>query len=124
MPEQAYAAKRRGPRFPFAAEAEITLRDGSWLPAQLCELSARGCYVDTLEAIPVGTEFRLSICDGLNTCELPGKVIYEHTGGGLGVIGMGVLFGEMQAEQHSTIDAWMLAASMGATQPTGKFPPA
>jgi hypothetical protein len=113
MPKQIYPTKRMNPRFPFTAEAEITLRDGSWLPAQLCELSSRGCYVDTLEPLPVGTEFRLSICDGLNTCDLPGKVIYEHTGGGLGITGMGVLFGEMQAQQHSTIDAWMQSASIG-----------
>jgi hypothetical protein len=115
MPKQMYATKRMNPRFPFTAEAEITLRDGSWLPAQLCELSVRGCYVDTLEPLPVGTEFRLSICDGLNTCELPGKVIYEHAGGGLGITGMGVLFGEMQAQQHYTLDAWLHSAATGVT---------
>jgi PilZ domain-containing protein len=116
MPEQIYANTRRTPRFPFTAEAEITLRDGSWLPAQLCELSSRGCYMDTLEPIPVGTELVLSICDGLNTCELPGRVIYEHGGGGLGITGMGVVFGEMQAQQHSTIDAWIESAATGTTQ--------
>jgi hypothetical protein len=115
MAERTYATRRTNPRFPFVAEAEITLHDGTWLPAQLCELSSRGCYVDTLEPIPVGTEFRLSICDGLNSCELPGKVLYEHTGGGFGVIGMGVLFGDMQSEQHSTIDGWMQLAAVSST---------
>jgi hypothetical protein len=113
MAERNYAVKRTNPRFPFVAEAEITLQDGSWLPAQLCELSVRGCYVDTLEPIPVGTEFRLSIRDGANSCELPGKVLYEHNGGGFGVIGMGVLFGNMQPEQLSTIDSWMQIAASG-----------
>jgi hypothetical protein len=115
MAERNYAKKRMHPRFPFTAEAEITLNDGTWLPAQLCELSCRGCYVDTLEAIPVGTEFLLSICDGMNTCELSGKVIYEHTGGGLGIIGMGVLFGDMRSEQKSAVDSWMQSVASGAT---------
>jgi hypothetical protein len=30
-----------------------------------------------------------------------------HSGGGLGIFGMGVVFEEVQAEQHSTIDAWL-----------------
>jgi hypothetical protein len=105
--EATYAIKRTNPRYPFFADAEITLRDGTSLPAQLSELSARGCYVDTLEPIPVGTKFHLSIWEALNACEVDGKVIYEHSGGGLGVIGMGVLFEEMPAEQHSKIDGWL-----------------
>jgi hypothetical protein len=122
MGEPIYTVKRMNPRFQFSAEAEITLRDGTWLPAQLAEISARGCYVDTLEPLPVGTEIELSISDGMNTCELPGKVIYEHTGGGLGVIGMGVLFGSMGFEQHSAIDSWLLElagrGSSAAAKPT------
>ena len=43
----------------------------------------------------------------MNTCELHGKVLYMHSGGGFGIFGMGVLFEEMGAEQHSTIDAWL-----------------
>jgi hypothetical protein len=49
----------------------------------------------------------VSICDGVSICELNGKVIYKHSGGGLGVVGMGVLFGEMGAEQHSAIGTWL-----------------
>jgi hypothetical protein len=107
MPEANYALRRITPRVPFFADAEIILRDGTSVPAQLSEISARGCYVDALEPLPVGTELHLAICDLLTTCELDGKVIYEHSGGGLGVVGMGVLFGNLGPEQHSTIDAWL-----------------
>jgi len=31
----------------------------------------------------------------MSTCELHGKVIYMHSGGGFGIFGMGVLFEEM-----------------------------
>ena len=111
MAQTSYLHKRRTPRFAFSAEAEIKLRDGKSLPAQISELSARGCYVDTLEFVPLGEELELSICDPTNVCEVHGKVIYEHSGGGLGMVGMGVVFGEMNEQQHSTIDLWLRQAS-------------
>jgi hypothetical protein len=107
MAEAPYAVRRANPRFSFFADAEVTLRDGTGVRAQLAELSSRGCYIDTLEPIPIRTKLRLRICDGTNTCELHGKVLYMHSGGGFGIFGMGVLFEEMGAEQHSSIDAWL-----------------
>jgi hypothetical protein len=107
MVETSYAVKRVNPRFSFFADGEVTLRDGRCVPTQLSELSARGCYIGTLEPIPTGTELRICIQDGITTCELNGKVIYIHSGGGLGIFGLGVVFGEMNAEQHSAIDAWL-----------------
>src|SRR5712671_449583 len=107
MSEPSYPVRRVNPRFSFFADGEITLRDGTSLLTQLSELSSRGCYVGTLEPLPAGTELRLCIRDGVTTCELNGKVIYTHSGGGLGIFGIGVLFGEMGAEQHSAIEAWL-----------------
>jgi hypothetical protein len=49
----------------------------------------------------------LRICDGISTCELHGKVLYLHSGGGFGIFGMGVAFEEMGAEQQSAIEAWL-----------------
>jgi hypothetical protein len=115
MAEAPYAVRRANPRFSFFADAEVTLGDGTGVRAQLAELSSRGCYIDTLEPIPVRTKLRLRICDGMKTCELGGKVLYMHSGGGFGIFGMGVLFEEMGPEQHSAIDAWLrgLAARRG-----------
>ncbi len=107
MADGPYAVRRANPRFSFFADAEVTLRDGTGVLAQVAELSSRGCYIDTLEPIPSHTKLRLRICDGTSTCELHGKVIYMHSGGGLGIFGMGVLFEEMGAEQHSVIHAWL-----------------
>jgi PilZ domain len=107
MAEGPYTAKRANPRFSFFADAEITLRDGTWVRAQLSELSSRGCYIDMLEPIPTRTQLRLRICDGMSTCELDGKVIYMHSGGGFGIFGVGVLFEEMDAEQRSAVEAWL-----------------
>jgi len=107
MAEAACTVRRANPRFSFFADAEVTLLDGTWVRGQLSELSSRGCYIDTLEPIPIRTKLHLRICDGMSTCEVHGRVIYMHSGGGFGIFGMGVLFEEMGAEQHSAIHAWL-----------------
>jgi hypothetical protein len=104
---EAYAVKRANPRFSFFADGEVTLCDGTSVLTQLSELSSRGCYIGTLEPIPTGTELHLRICDGTTICELTGKVIYMHSGGGLGIFGMGVLFEQLGAEQQTAIDRWL-----------------
>jgi hypothetical protein len=125
MAEPSYAIRRTNPRFPFFADAEINLQSGVCVPAQLSEISARGCYVDALEPIPVGTEMRLYICYGSNTCDVNGKVIYKHSGGGLGVFGMGVLFREMDAEQRHVLNDWLcqIAGHRGAAAQEGSGAP-
>jgi hypothetical protein len=102
-----FAEKRADRRFSFFADAEVTLFDGTSVPTQLAELSSRGCYIGTLVPIPVGTEFRLRIWDGIKTCELQGKVMYLHSSSGLGIFGMGVLLGKMAAEERSIVNAWL-----------------
>jgi hypothetical protein len=62
--EKAFTKKRVGPRFSFLVDAEIVLGDGTSIPTQLDEVSLRGCYLDTLEPIPVGTRFLLKIGKG------------------------------------------------------------
>jgi hypothetical protein len=107
MAQASFAVRRANPRFSFFAEAEVTLRDGTAVPAQVSELSSQGCYIDTLEPIPVGTELRLRISSGMSSCELPGTVIYMHSGYGMGIFGMGVVFGKMAAKQNSAIHSWL-----------------
>src|SRR5258708_27881288 len=122
MVDGPYAVRRANPRFSFFADAEITLRDGTGVRAQLAELSSHGCYIDTLEPIPSHTKLRLRICDGMNTCELHGKVLYLHSGGGFGIFGMGVLFEEMGAEEHSAIDAWIRGLAGHPRKDSGTSP--
>lgn len=112
MDKPLFPSKRRNPRFAFFADAEATLGDGTSVPAQLAELSSRGCYVGTLVPLPLGTEIRLRISDSMRTCEVQGKVIYVHSSNGLGLFGVGVRFGQMDAEERSVIDAWL--AELGA----------
>lgn len=104
MPEASFLVPRVAPRFSFVAEAEVVMGAGDEMRvvARISELSSRGCYVDTVNPFPEGTELRLRIRYGCSTCELAGKIIYTHTG-----YGMGVVFGELAAEQRATLDAWL-----------------
>jgi hypothetical protein len=99
MNETTYAIRRTSPRFMFIAEAEVL---GTGEHARISELSARGCYIDTINPLPKGTDVRLRIRYGCSTCEFPGKVLYMHAG-----FGMGVVFGELKVEQSSTLEVWL-----------------
>jgi hypothetical protein len=107
IPNGPLPEKRADQRFSFFADAEVTLCDGTSVPTQVAELSSRGCYIGTLLPIPVGTEIRLYISDGIRTCELQGKVVYLHSSSGLGIFGMGVQIENIATQQRSVIDAWL-----------------
>ncbi len=99
MSDTPYTVARTTPRFAFIAEAEIIgTRDRS----RISELSARGCYIDSINPLPKGTDLRVRIRYGCSSCVFPGTVIYTHAG-----FGMGVLFGELSAEERSTLDVWL-----------------
>jgi len=101
--EGAVVNPRRHLRFSLAAEADVTtLRDGRHLTADVSEISPRGCYVDTPDTFPEGTEVRVRIRHAGDSCELPGMVIYAHK-----CWGMGVLFGDAAAGQYAVLDRWL-----------------
>lgn len=99
MSDTPYTVARTTPRFAFIADAEI---EGMKNSARVSELSARGCYIDSINTLPKGTEVRFRIRYGCSTCEFSGTIIYTHAG-----FGMGVVFGELTAEQRSTLDVWL-----------------
>ena len=101
MNDTSYAVRRTTPRFTFIAEAEVVgMASGD--RSRVSELSARGCYIDTINPFPKGTDVHLRIYYGCSACEFPGKVIYTHAG-----FGMGMVFGELNAEQAATLDVWL-----------------
>ncbi len=115
MPEAAFAVKRCHPRYSLFAEADAILHDGSSVPAQVLELSSHGCYIDALRPVSVGSELLLRVSNGQSTCELPGRVIYFHSGLGLGICGMGVVFGEMTTDQRGRIEEWLRELALNQT---------
>jgi|ERR1700733_12362109 hypothetical protein len=120
MAEPKYAVTRSNPRFLFSAEAEAILRDGRPVAAQVFELSLRGCFIDAVEEIPVGTRFELQINNGAEILELPSRVIYTDTSVGLGVFGLGVVFENVPPEQNIVIERRLreLAIEQAEPKPT------
>jgi hypothetical protein len=99
MSDIPFTVARTTPRFAFIAEAEVMgMRDR----ARVSELSARGCYIDSINPLAKGTNVRIRIRYGCSNCEFSGTVIYTHAG-----FGMGVAFGELTSEQRSTLEVWL-----------------
>jgi hypothetical protein len=107
MNEVSFPVRRTNPRFLFSADAEAVLPDGKSLDAKVFELSLRGCYIDTIEPLPVGTHVRLHVAKGNESCDLSAKVIYLQAGFGLGVYGMGIVFEDMPGEDRLAIESWL-----------------
>ncbi len=99
MSDTHYTLARSTPRFAFIAEAEIL---GMGTHARVSELSARGCYIDSINPLPKDTDVRIRIRYGCSTCDFSGTVIYTHAG-----FGMGVVFAGLSTEQRSTLDVWL-----------------
>ena len=103
MTETEFLIARKTPRFSFIAEAEVLgPSNGTPVAARISKLSSQGCYIDTINQFPMDTELLLRIRYGCSTCELPCKVIYNHSG-----YGMGVNFGEITPGNRATLASWL-----------------
>lgn len=95
--------KRRAPRYDFIATAE--LRDSVneiRLSGRVTEMSRKGCYVDTLNTLPVGTVLSLEVSCDRGKFVAKGTIIYAHPG-----IGMGIAFLDSTEEQLMVLDSWL-----------------
>ena len=107
-----YSERRKAPRYTFIASTELTdVKNSTKLSGRLMEISRSGCYVDILNALPVGTQLILQISCDQGTLKLKGKILYIHEG-----IGMGVVFLDPPEDQLKILDSW-LAELPPATNP-------
>ncbi len=95
--------RRRGPRYPFIAAMEITeVLTNTVVRARTSELSFYGCYVDTMNPLPLDTMVQITITHGGNVFKAGGRVIYDQQNMGMGVAFLGI------ASQHQEIlKRWM-----------------
>jgi CheY-like chemotaxis protein len=100
--DRSYSELRKIPRYPFAAMTEMTDPDGVRLSARVAEISRRGCYVDTLNTLPLGTIRQMQIFRDSGVFVTKGKIIYVHQG-----IGMGVIFQSPSSDQMKVLDFWL-----------------
>ncbi len=99
--------RRRAPRFPFIASAEVLAESaGTRLAARISDISTTGCYVDTINPLVDGTAVRLKILTETHVFEAPATVVYAHTH-----LGMGLRFGEVLPNAQDVLQNWLPAAS-------------
>jgi hypothetical protein len=95
--------RRSSPRQPFIAVTEvIDIGTGAKSLARTADLSAHGCYIDTLQPFPVGTVVRLEIQKGQETVSFRALVSSCHVGSG-----MGLVFDRISPGQRTILSEWL-----------------
>jgi hypothetical protein len=97
--------RREVPRYDFIATAKLKdpvneIR----LSGRVTEMSRKGCYVDTLNTLPVGTVLSLEVSCDRGKFVAKGTIVYTHPG-----IGMGIAFVDSTEEQLMVLDSWLSA---------------
>jgi len=99
-------AERRGAtRYPLVLAADvIEISSGTKLHVRTADISATGCYLDTLNPVPVGSQVRLTISHHDEVVEAAGRIMYVIPG-----LGMGVAFQGVLPEQQARLKRWLEA---------------
>jgi hypothetical protein len=101
--DSTYSERRTVPRYTFIATAEIVEpSSGVRMAGRISEISRKGCFVDLLNTLPMGTPIQLSISRDQGRFACAGKIIYVQDG-----MGMGVAFEDMPENQLRTLDSWL-----------------
>ena len=102
-PEAATAERRDAPRYPFICPVEVMdLGGNTGMSARTADLSLNGCYIDTLNPFPQGTQVRLQLTKNDQPLELQARVTACHIGSG-----MGLMFEPLTLEQSSILLGWL-----------------
>lgn len=102
--------RRRVPRFPFIASAEVVEEtSGAKMKVRVSELSLYGCYLDTINSLPMGSRVQVKIVTDAESFEAPATIIYAQPN-----FGMGLAFGEIKPPYLAILQKWLGSA----TQPT------
>jgi c-di-GMP-binding flagellar brake protein YcgR len=95
--------RRRAPRYPIIADAEITeIASDTKLSAKTSDLSAGGCFLDMLNPSPEGTEIEVRITHTDKTFTARGRVVFLFPN-----MGMGVMFTSVEASQQAILQKWL-----------------
>ena len=98
-----YHEKRRGPRYPFIASAElIEVRADVRIASRVSELSMNGCYLDMMNPFPTGTLVLVKISAGEAFFEARSKIVYSQMN-----MGAGVGFLEVKPDSQAVLERWL-----------------
>jgi hypothetical protein len=110
-----YKERRRGPRYPFIASAELIEHKADVrIASRVSELSMHGCYLDMMNPFPQGTLVLVKISAGEDSFQAKAKVIYSQMN-----MGAGVGFLEMDNASHIVLERWMDEAKNEAIKQKG-----
>jgi hypothetical protein len=106
--------RRAAARKPIIATANVVeLGSGAKLRARSCDLVVQGCYVDSMNPFPAGTQVRIRLEKGKSSFEARGRVVYRLAG-----LGMGIAFSDVSAEDRAVLDKWL---SPGGPEDSSNF---
>jgi len=95
--------RRRSPRFHFSATVEVVeIKSGTQINARINEIGLGGCYADTLNPFPNGTDVKLRIRRENESFEANARVVYSTIG-----MGMGLAFTAAQPKQVQIFQRWL-----------------
>src|ERR1700693_169203 len=110
-PKSEAPEKRAQVRYPFTAAAEIyELRSQTRVSGRCSDLSAGGCYIDTLSPFAVGAVVKVRIERETREFEASAVVAYAHVS-----MGMGLSFTEIKREHQAVLRSWI--ADLSGEQP-------
>ncbi len=95
--------RRTGGRYAFTAAAEILeIRSKIRVKGRCSDLSAGGCYIDTISPFTVGAIVSIHMESDGHVFEAPAVVAYAHV-----QMGMGIAFTEVKRESQAVLRSWM-----------------
>ncbi len=98
------ADRRTRPRYEFTAAVEVVAPEsGARIETRVRDLSQQGCYVDTSNALPLGTVTDVRITKGAQLFEARARVVYSRASKG-----MGLVFAAIEPEQLGTLETWLV----------------
>ena len=98
-----FAKKRAAPRYPFSARAIIVEPIArSEVSATTSDISVKGCFLESVDPLPINTVIQISIEQSTETFETWGRIAHVQEGGGIGVA-----FFDTTAEQQLRIEKWV-----------------
>ena len=97
------ADRRTHPRYKFVAAGEVVAAEsGVRIETRVRDLSQQGCYVDTSNALSLGTVTDVRITKGTQLFEARARVVYSRSGAG-----MGLMFSAIEPEPLRTLETWL-----------------
>ena len=95
--------RRRAPRYQLLANAEIVeLRSDAHFKARTSDVSLFGCYVNSVNWLPAGTDIQLRVTHKYTTFTALSIVARSEP-----AMGMGVRFTVVESDQQTVLKGWL-----------------